>query len=223
MVGLVVGLIRFIWEFSYSVPSCASQLPDLRPDIISKVHYLHFGILLFLISCMVTIAVSYATEPIAKIHLPRLLFWNRYSTDVRVDIRKRKLSTEQKSNAAEMGEINSAFQDVDLKNNYVNDAISPEKSPYPVYTQDNVKKHKTEKDFLNEDVPKVPIWKKILFLVCGVSSDSSQNETPKQINAAEDASLAAEGIIEKPLWRRFCNANAILLLVISSFIWGYYA
>ncbi|GFY63539.1 hypothetical protein TNIN_361681, partial [Trichonephila inaurata madagascariensis] len=30
MVGLVVGLIRFIWEFSYTVPSCASQLPDPR-------------------------------------------------------------------------------------------------------------------------------------------------------------------------------------------------
>ncbi|GIY78589.1 hypothetical protein CEXT_61671 [Caerostris extrusa] len=74
MVGLIVGMIRFIWEFSYTVPSCASQLPDPRPDIISKVHYLHFGIILFVISSLVTIAVSYATQPIAKVHLYRLLF-----------------------------------------------------------------------------------------------------------------------------------------------------
>ncbi|GBO38463.1 Sodium/glucose cotransporter 4, partial [Araneus ventricosus] len=68
MVGLIVGMIRFIWEFSYTVPSCASQLPDPRPAIISKVHYLHFGIILFVISCAVTIVVSYATQPIAKKH-----------------------------------------------------------------------------------------------------------------------------------------------------------
>ncbi|GFY63538.1 hypothetical protein TNIN_361671 [Trichonephila inaurata madagascariensis] len=124
-----------------------------------------------------------------------------------------------------MGEINGAFQDVDLKNNYhVKDAISPnEKNSCPVYTQDQVKKCKTENELLKEDVPTIPVWKKILFLVCGVSSDPSQDETPKQFNAEEDARQAAEGIIEKPLWRRFCNANAILLLVISSFIWGYYA
>ncbi|CAL1288650.1 unnamed protein product [Larinioides sclopetarius] len=71
MVGLIVGMIRFIWEFSYTVPSCASQLPDPRPAIISKVHYLHFGIILFIITCIVTVVVSYATQPISKKHVSK--------------------------------------------------------------------------------------------------------------------------------------------------------
>lgn len=62
--GLVIGIIRFALEFSYSVPTCASGEPDPRPLIISKVHYLHFGIILFVISCVVAIVVSLLTEPI---------------------------------------------------------------------------------------------------------------------------------------------------------------
>lgn len=69
MVGLLAGGSRFIWEFSYSVPSCASGLPDPRPYIISKVHYLHFGILLFLLTGIVAIIVSLLTQPIDKIHV----------------------------------------------------------------------------------------------------------------------------------------------------------
>lgn len=66
IVGLVIGLIRFIMEFSYSVPTCASGLPDPRPSVLIKVQYLHFGIILFIISCIVAIGISLLTDPIAE-------------------------------------------------------------------------------------------------------------------------------------------------------------
>ena len=69
MAGLVVGLVRFIWEYAYSPVPCGEEDQDGRPDIISKVHYLHFGILLFGIVCIVTIIVSLLTEPIPDIHV----------------------------------------------------------------------------------------------------------------------------------------------------------
>lgn len=69
MSGLVIGMVRFVMEFSYKVPTCASQLPDPRPAIVSKVHYLHFGIILFVIVFGVTIAISLATDPIDEIHV----------------------------------------------------------------------------------------------------------------------------------------------------------
>jgi Na+/proline symporter len=69
IIGLVVGMIRFIMEFSYSVPLCGSGLPDPRPAILSKVHYLHFGAILFVIVCVVTIAISLLTEPIDKLYV----------------------------------------------------------------------------------------------------------------------------------------------------------
>ncbi|GIY60344.1 hypothetical protein CDAR_9651 [Caerostris darwini] len=224
MVGLIVGMIRFIWEFAYTVPSCASQLPDPRPDIISKVHYLHFGIILFIISSLVTIAVSYATQPIAKVHLYRLLFWNRHSKDVRVEISKKNILPKLNNNATKMEMVNAGFQDDDR----VPDDLSKDmKDTYPVYILDAIPKYKetleVSEESKNEDLADRPTWKKVLFFVCGVSNQSTEDETEEKISAEEEALTASEGIVEKPMWRRLCNANAMILLIISSFIWGYYA
>lgn len=44
--------------------------PDPRPEwirvLVGNVHYLHFGILLFLLVLLVTVIVSYLTEPIPE-------------------------------------------------------------------------------------------------------------------------------------------------------------
>lgn len=65
MIGLAVGLTRFIWEYVYSVPACGES-GDIRPDIIKKVHYLHFGIILFAIVFFSTIVISLLTPPIPE-------------------------------------------------------------------------------------------------------------------------------------------------------------
>lgn len=65
MGGLVVGLIRFIWEFSYSVPPCVLASTDRRPEIV-KFHYLYFAILLFVLTCLIAITVSLLTRPIPE-------------------------------------------------------------------------------------------------------------------------------------------------------------
>ena len=64
MVGLVVGVIRFIWQFSYEDQPCGSSHLDTRPAIISKVHYLHFSVILFFITGVVTWSISLMTQPI---------------------------------------------------------------------------------------------------------------------------------------------------------------
>ena len=64
MVGLFVGMVRFIWQFSYEEPPCAKSYLDKRPDVIKKVHYLHFGIILFIITCLASCAISMLTKPI---------------------------------------------------------------------------------------------------------------------------------------------------------------
>nr|ARQ84971.1 sodium:glucose cotransporter 1-like protein [Tridacna squamosa] len=86
MVGLVVGLIRFIWEYVYSVPPCGESEDDKRPAVIKDVHYLHFGCILFGICVVVTAVVSLLTQPIDDKHLHRLTFWSRFSVAERVDI-----------------------------------------------------------------------------------------------------------------------------------------
>ena len=73
MVGLVVGLIRFAWEYSYSVPPCGESEDDHRPKVITDVHYLHFGCILFGICVVVTVVVSLLTKPIDDIHVSWLI------------------------------------------------------------------------------------------------------------------------------------------------------
>lgn len=109
MVGLVIGLIRFGLEFSTSVPACgdytSAQPPQWWQDIVGQIHYLHFGLILWAISGLVTIAVSLITPPpppdslhryegllfvcaiCSPSHLPiRLTYWSRHSTQVRAEL-----------------------------------------------------------------------------------------------------------------------------------------
>ena len=69
MLGLVIGLIRFGWEYAYKVPPCGEEADDKRPAIISKVHYLHFGVMLFGICVIFTVVVSLLTKPIDDVHV----------------------------------------------------------------------------------------------------------------------------------------------------------
>ena len=70
MVGLVCGLIRFTWEFLYTIPSCGEV--DTRPAII-KVNYLHFAIILWIICTITTVFVSLLTKPCEAEQVIRLL------------------------------------------------------------------------------------------------------------------------------------------------------
>jgi Na+/proline symporter len=76
MVGLVVGLIRFGMEFSYNKPYCGDFESEKPPawwyTLVDDIHYLHFGLLLWLISGVVSISVSLMTPPPPEDSLHRL-------------------------------------------------------------------------------------------------------------------------------------------------------
>ncbi|XP_069850886.1 solute carrier family 5 member 4 [Dipodomys merriami] len=89
MVGLVIGLIRMIAEFSYGTGTCLAA--SNCPKIICGVHYLYFAILIFSVSVLVILGVSLLTKPIPDVHLYRLCWTLRNSTEERID-----LDTEEK-------------------------------------------------------------------------------------------------------------------------------
>lgn len=105
MIGLVIGLIRFITEFSYSVPACGSNEEDTRPSWIKKiifdVHFLHFGCILFVIVVVSIIIISMLTEPIPSECLHRLTFWSRHSTEVRSPLPGQKSVQRSQSESGE--------------------------------------------------------------------------------------------------------------------------
>jgi len=65
MSGLLFGIVRFIWEYSYTAMPCQLEHLDKRPSIV-RFHFLYFSVFLFIISGIVTIVVSLLTKPIPE-------------------------------------------------------------------------------------------------------------------------------------------------------------
>ncbi|XP_064460619.1 sodium/glucose cotransporter 4-like [Ornithodoros turicata] len=211
MSGLVIGMIRFGWEFSYSVPTCGSDAPDPRPAIISSVHYLHFGILLFFLTIIITTVVSLLTPPIEARHLHRLTYATRHSREIREDLGKRR----KKTSVATIynGKDNAAYN----------------KSTECLGDTDEVSRTRGSLT-LHEAMtaPKRPMsgCKRILFRACGVTQsqvDAAEENLGPVLSPEEDAIQAAESLKESPVWEGVCNAGAVILMVSCAFIWGYYA
>ncbi|XP_024095780.2 probable glucose sensor protein SLC5A4 [Pongo abelii] len=99
MVGLAMGLIRMITEFAYGTGSCLA--PSNCPKIICGVHYLYFSIVLFFGSMLVTLGISLLTKPIPDVHLYRLCWVLRNSTEERIDIDAEEKSKEETDDGVE--------------------------------------------------------------------------------------------------------------------------
>ncbi|XP_062360006.1 sodium/glucose cotransporter 1 isoform X1 [Cinclus cinclus] len=84
IVGLLAGLARMITEFAYGTGSCVA--PSNCPFIICGIHYLYFAIILFGVSAIVILAVSFMTKPIPDVHLYRLCWSLRNSKEERIDL-----------------------------------------------------------------------------------------------------------------------------------------
>ncbi|NXE06940.1 SC5A1 protein, partial [Lophotis ruficrista] len=84
MVGLLAGLGRMIAEFAYGTGSCVT--PSNCPFIICGIHYLYFALILFGVSAIVMLAVSFVTKPIPDVHLYRLCWSLRNSKEERIDL-----------------------------------------------------------------------------------------------------------------------------------------
>ncbi|KAM6297789.1 sodium/glucose cotransporter 1 isoform 2-T2 [Aegotheles albertisi] len=84
MFGLLAGLGRMISEFAYGTGNCVT--PSNCPFIICGIHYLYFAMILFGVSAIVILAVSFMTKPIPDVHLYRLCWSLRNSKEERIDL-----------------------------------------------------------------------------------------------------------------------------------------
>ncbi|XP_036612218.1 sodium/glucose cotransporter 4 [Trichosurus vulpecula] len=89
-------------------------------------------------------------------------------------------------------------------------ALSAQESP----TEDSDLK---KKEF---SAPTQSCWQKFYFWFCGFSPTPTPILSPAEKAAMERKLTSIE---ETPLWRRVCNINAILLLAVNIFLWGYFA
>ncbi|XP_042881924.1 sodium/glucose cotransporter 5-like [Penaeus japonicus] len=194
MIGLIIGMLRFIIEFSYTIPPCGSSDPDPRPELVKltvgNVHYLHFSCILWIITGLVTVAVSLLTEPIPTECLYRLTFWTRYDPRVRQPLEEEEEYEDEPTGEQTENGVNG----------------------------NNGAPHQMEVESKNEKESKFKRLRK--FLSPKLPDDAGPEVVLTEKQKAEDA---VAFLTEPPFWRNFVNYNAILCLALTTFVWGFFA
>merc|ERR1719430_1579285 len=183
MVGLVIGLLRFGLEFGFSKPPCGDYVSEQPPvwwfKIVDKIHYLHFGLILWGISGTVAIGVSLATPPQDEASLHRLTWSSRESREIRTPLESEE-----------------------------NVQAEPPK-PKPVKSE-------------------LPGWRILLNWLCGVEMVDEHTEKIDipppvvQMTPQEEANTAADFLLERGWRKTMVNANAVLVMAVAMFFWGFY-
>jgi len=196
MLGLVVGLVRFIVEFSYVVPPCGSGTPDPRPPIVlllvGRVNYLHFSILLLLLSGAVTVCVSLLTRPIPEQCLHRLTFWTRFSSEPRCPVDHREEKAEEPNGKPDRHVLN------------VTEEAQKESS---------------------QSVKLLALLCCTRSLRSGdhdITAGITPDESPADL-AKGQVEQALQLITEDPDESRLVSAAAVVVAVATVFLWGFYA
>ncbi|XP_061741224.1 sodium/myo-inositol cotransporter 2 isoform X2 [Nerophis ophidion] len=87
VVGLLVGCMRMLLDFIYPAPLCFER--DNRPAVIKDVHYLYFSIVLSLITLVVVVGASLATEEPPAEQINGLTWFTRF-----VHVERKELNLE---------------------------------------------------------------------------------------------------------------------------------
>ncbi|XP_046380592.2 sodium/glucose cotransporter 4-like [Haliotis rufescens] len=77
MAGLAVGLSRMILDLAYPKPACGED--ETRPEVLYKVDFLYFAVILTIIVFVVCIVISLMTEKRPEAKLRRVTWSTRYS------------------------------------------------------------------------------------------------------------------------------------------------
>ncbi|XP_063056320.1 sodium/glucose cotransporter 4 [Engraulis encrasicolus] len=64
------------------------------------------------------------------------------------------------------------------------------------------------------------LWKRGAMWLCGLSGQAEPRLSEEEKQALE---RKLTNIEEKPLWRNVCNVNALILLTVNVFLWGFFA
>ncbi|XP_063100627.1 sodium/glucose cotransporter 4 isoform X1 [Cavia porcellus] len=194
MFGLGVGLLRMILEFSYPAPACGEV--DRRPAMLKDFHYLYFALLLCGLTAIVIVIISLCTTPIPEEKLTCLTWWTRNCPTSELEKEACESQSERESVPGRSERL-------------VQESLSGRVAP------GNCSQGPEQPGVSRRS------WGKLLWgWLCGLSGTPAQVLSP-----AEKASLEQKltSIKEEPLWRSICNINAILLLAINIFLWGYFA
>uniref|UniRef100_I3M8R5 Solute carrier family 5 member 9 n=2 Tax=Ictidomys tridecemlineatus TaxID=43179 RepID=I3M8R5_ICTTR len=194
--GLMFGLGVGLLRMilEFSYPASGCGEVDRRPAVLKDFHYLYFALLLCGLTAIVIVTISLCTTPIPEEKLVRLTWWTRNCTPP--ELEKEACENEEDSTP---GLAEGAAGECPAGGGAAGDLMEElEQVGAP---------HRS--------------WGKLLWgWFCGLSRVPEQALSPAEKAALEQKLTSIE---EEPLWRSVCNINAILLLSINIFLWGYFA
>ncbi|KAL4223767.1 Sodium/glucose cotransporter 4 [Mactra antiquata] len=193
--GFAVGVIRMGLDFGYGSPGCGEI--DNRPDVVAKVHFLYFTIILFAVSVTVTILVSLCTAPMDEKQLVRLTWWTRFDRDATDPVEH---------------ELRELPDTITSRTDHVTaDHVTDEH-----VTTDHVSSDHVTTMGEDENEGGSSKLKRYLHVISGMDS----LKRPRDISESDQRNLTS--IEEHPKWRTFVNVNAVILMLIATFLIGYF-
>ncbi|CAF1436999.1 unnamed protein product [Rotaria sordida] len=197
--GLIIGLIRFIWEFSYSVPPCLYSSTDSRPQAV-KFHFLYFAILLFVLTCLVTITISLLTRPI-----PQQCLYGLNIFDLDNPLKPTPIPTKQ----GRWHKADTGFEDKHIRPKSSIHRISPVES--------TTTRRKFGLFFPDPSNKNVKYYLKVaLSWICGVEHQGEDDDK------AAVTSTMPPLTPENPFWKYICNINSVLIIAFCAFVWAFF-
>eukprot|EP00795_Rhopilema_esculentum_P004228 gene4228-20417_t len=153
--GFGCGIIRMTLDFVYRKPKCGET--DLRPSVLKDLHFMYFALMVFVITTIVCVVISLITKPGDPEKTIRTTFWTRNDPTIRSD------------EIEEQIQIQAADCEEQKKQNRQNDPSDVTSSTAWI------KDHETVQFQQSGGIKAVmPVWKKICYFVCGMSSDAEE-------------------------------------------------
>ena len=206
MTGLVSGLIRLVLDFVYPEPNCWEE--DTRPDVIAKVHYMYFAMILFFQGVIVMVVVSLLTKPEEPWRLVRTVFSKRFNKTIRPDDVPMDICEEEQAEHEETAEPGETIELAERNGEF-------------------------EIEVEQKDKPKKNLAKTVFEWFCGFSWDSEEEnkdegvavKTAHEIEVEEEAEKEAikmnvdrlvESIRQPKTSRIILNINCVMIVIIAT-------
>ncbi|XP_067912088.1 sodium/myo-inositol cotransporter 2 isoform X3 [Heterodontus francisci] len=210
--GILAGCIRMALDFIYPEPLCGH--PDNRPLVTKYVHYLHFSIILSVFTLIVVVVISLSTKPPDPEKIRRLTWYTHFERVDTVAGPPKEAAHKMNSTMRQPEGDKLPREEIGNTNNISLSTDQPEGGELHL---EEVSNKSNASLSVAESVKERSKLISFLLWFCGMNQkEEAENTPPSEILANTDL------LSEEPCMRNFINANLIVCLTATVFLYAYF-
>ncbi|CAG0901855.1 unnamed protein product, partial [Cyprideis torosa] len=215
-VCVMVALSVLIGDTLWTAPDCGEE--DTRPAIL-KLHYMYFALTMFLLIGILTIVISYLTEPIEEWRLIRTTFQTRFDSRHRPDEGENpELMNDEEDAVRDEEEYD--FEGTGTAQVEQGNAFEMEKATKNSETKVMSLRGVDSRTPLQVHVKKPLRWsRKLVYFVCGFSHGDHRTENVELQHHLEDL----RSLKQEPYEKWILNINLVFICIVATAIYIYYS